>query len=240
MPRQPRQCPGGYVYHVWNRAAGRLRLFKKPQDYAAFERIMIEAQQRHPIRILDWCLMPNHWHFVVWPERDGQVTRFFRWLTHAHAMRAITHRRVMGMGPLYQGRFKSLPVQADEHLLTLLRYVQRNPVRAKLADKVQRWPHGSESVRRSGKRQRQHQRQRELAALLTDWPVRRPRNWPAWVNQAQTAAEIDALRQHVRRSRPWGQDRWVKQTAAKLNLSWTLRPRGGYRRKTAKSRKKPG
>ena len=114
---------------MWNRAAGRLRLFKKPEDFAAFNRILLEAHERHPIRILDWCLMPNHWHFVVYPEKDGEVTAFFRWLTHTHAMRAITHRRVLGMGPLYQGRFKSLPVETDPHLEILLRYVARNPLR---------------------------------------------------------------------------------------------------------------
>ena len=127
------------VYHVWNRAAGRLRLFKKDADYEAFGRVLVEAYRRHPIRVLDWCLMPNHWHFVVYPAADGEVTRFFRWLTHTHAMRAVTHRRAMGMGPMYQGRFKSLPVQRDEHLSTLLRYVQRNPLRAGLVRRARDW-----------------------------------------------------------------------------------------------------
>jgi putative transposase len=220
------------VYHIWNRAAGRLRLFKKPEDYAAFERIMIEAHQRHPLRILDWCVMPNHWHFVVWPKADRQVTAFVRWLAHTHAMRAITHRRVLGMGPLYQGRFKSLPVQMDEHLLILLRYVQRNPVRAGLVDKVARWPHGSEAARSVAG-------DGELAGLLSQWPVQRPGNWSAWVNRAQTPAEVEALREHVRRSRPYGDPRWVKQTAAKLKLGWTLRQRGGYRRMAVQTRREP-
>src|SRR4051812_9655653 len=111
MPRRPRSCPGGYVYHVWNRAAGRLRLFKRPGDYLAFERVMIEAHQRFPLAILDWCLMPNHWHFVTYPEDDGQVTAFFRWLTHTHSMRSHVARGMVGMGPLYQGRFKTTPVE---------------------------------------------------------------------------------------------------------------------------------
>jgi len=219
MPRRPRQCPGGLVFHVWNRAAGRLRLFKKPEDYLAFERILIEAHERHPIRLLDWCLMPNHWHFVVWPKDDGQVSAFFRWLTHTHAMRSITHRRVMGMGPLYQGRFKSLPVQRDEHLSTLLRYVQRNPVRAKLVKQARQWRWSSLHVRRSGE-------PAELASILAAWPIDEPADWDAWVNEPQTPAEVEALREHVRRGRPWGSARWTQQTAAKLDLTSTLRPRG--------------
>jgi putative transposase len=222
MPRVARQCPGEYVYHVWNRGAGRLRLFKKRQDYLAFEQVLLEAQQRHPIRLLDWCLMPNHWHFVVFPSQDVQVTDFFRWLTHTHAMRAVTHRRVMGMGPLYQGRFKSLPVQSDEHLLTLLRYVQRNPVRARLVRRAAEWRWGGEGVRRSGPA--------ELRAILSEWPVDRPRDWARWVNAPIDAVELEGIRQCIRRSRPLGDAAWTLATAEKLSLDWTLRPRGGQQK----------
>ncbi len=217
MPRRSRQCPGQLIYHVWNRAAGRLRLFKKDADYLAFKRILVEAHQRHPIRLLDWCLMPNHWHFVVWPERDGQVTAFFRWLTHTHAMRAITHRRVGGMGPLYQGRFKSLPIQRDEHLSTLLRYVQRNPVRADLVKRAGRW-------RWSG--MHASQRHSELADILSPWPIKKRADWEKWVDTPQTPAEVAILREHIRRSRPYGSAAWTASIAEKLDMQWTLRPRG--------------
>jgi len=218
MPRVARQCPGGYVYHVWNRAAGRLRLFKKEADYLAFERILVEAHRRHPIDLLDWCLMPNHWHFVVYPSGDGQVTAFFRWLTHTHAMRSITHRRVLGMGPLYQGRFKSLPVQEDAHLLTLLRYVQRNPLRGKLVKRAAGWRWGGEWMRRHGAS--------ELKSILAAWPVDRPRDWARWGDEPQTAAETEAIRQCIRRSRPFGDAKWTLRTAERLNLDWTMHPRG--------------
>jgi putative transposase len=218
MPRAARQCPGGYVYHVWNRAAGRLRLFKKDSDYLAFERVLIEAHQRFPLRLLSWCLMSNHWHFVVWPNREGQVTAFFRWLTHTHAMRSITFRRVIGMGPLYQGRFKSLPVQEDGHLLTLLRYVQRNPVRGKLVRRAGDWRWGGE-----GARQR---KLKELTSILSEWPVDRPRDWLRWVDEAANAKEIEAIRECVRRNRPYGEVAWTARTAGKLKLDWTIRPRG--------------
>ncbi len=218
MPRSARQCPGGYVYHVWNRAAGRLRLFKKDADYLAFERVLVEAHRRHPLKLLDWCLMPNHWHFVVWPDRDGQVTAFFRWLTHTHAMRCITHRRVMGMGPLYQGRFKSLPVQDDRHLLALLRYVERNPVRAKLARRAALWRWGSEAVRGVDAQ--------ELKSILADWPVTRPRDWSQHVNEPDAPREMEEIRQCIRRSRPYGEAGWTARTAERLKLGWTLRPRG--------------
>src|SRR5207249_4905571 len=82
MSRGPRQAPGGYVYHALNRAVARLPLFEKPADYDAFVRVVAEALDECPIRILAFVLMPNHWHFVLWPEHDDQLTNFCRWLTH--------------------------------------------------------------------------------------------------------------------------------------------------------------
>src|SRR5689334_19432932 len=80
MPRVARVAPGGLVYHVLNRAAGRARIFARETDFQAFERVMIEAHRRFPLRLCAWCILPNHWHFVPWPERDGQLSEFFRWL----------------------------------------------------------------------------------------------------------------------------------------------------------------
>src|SRR5271157_2356705 len=86
-----------------------MHLFGKNADFEAFQRVMIEPHQRHPIRILSYCVMSNHWHFVVWPETDGQVTAFFRWLGHTHAMRWRVAHRTVGYGHLDQGRFKAFP-----------------------------------------------------------------------------------------------------------------------------------
>ena len=177
-----------------------------------------KLHRRHPLKLLDWCLMPNHWHFVVWPDKDRQLTAFFRWLTHTHTMRSITHRSIIGMGPLYQGRFKSLPVQEDRHLLTLLRYVERNPVRAKLAGRAALWRWGSEGVR--------HQNVKELKPMLSDWPIPRPRDWPRQLNDPPSAAESKEIRDCIRRNRPLGDAAWTAATAKRLHLEWTLRPQG--------------
>jgi putative transposase len=109
MPRTARQTPGGYVYHVLNRGAGRRRLFRKPADAAAFLRILDEALERTPTRLLGYCLMPTHWHVVVWPEADGQLTRPQRWLTLTHAVRWHAHYHTTGSGRVYQNRFKRSP-----------------------------------------------------------------------------------------------------------------------------------
>ncbi len=117
MPRRARSIVGGYPYHVLNRANGRLRLFRKQADFAAFDALVAEAVERVPLRIVGYTIMSNHWHFVVWPKQraDGQVSEFFRWLTVTHSQRWHAHHGTAGMGHVYQGRFKSFPIAADEH-----------------------------------------------------------------------------------------------------------------------------
>ena len=130
MSRAARRAPGGLVYHALNRAVARLPPLQKEGDFDAFERIMHEAMERHPVRLLAYCLMPNHWHMVLWPRVDGEMTRFLRWLTNTHTMRWHAHYHSSGTGHVYQGRFKSFPVEQDEGLLTVCRYVERNALTA--------------------------------------------------------------------------------------------------------------
>ena len=217
MPRTARIAPGGLVHHVLNRSVGRTRLFASGAEFEAFERVMIEAHERHPIRILSYCILSNHWQFVVWPEEDGQVSAFFRSLAQTHAMRwRVAHPNV-GYGRLYQGRFKNFAVQC-EHLLTVLRYVERSALSARLVARAEDWRWSSLWARKHG--------DRAIKAILSTWPVRRPANWIARVNTALSAKELGRLRASIERGRPFGQDDWVKRTVSELKLEHTIRPRG--------------
>jgi putative transposase len=193
-------------------------MFRKDADFEAFLRVMIEAFQRYPIRIFSYCAMPNHWHFVVWPEEDGQLTNFFRWLAHTHAMRWRVSRQTVGYGHLYQGRFKSFPIQSDEHLLTVCRYVERNPLTAGLVPKAQLWRWSSLWARTHG--------DDAIKALLSPWPVPRPEDWTRRVNTALTAREVDRVRMSIQRGRPYGGDVWVTRTVRELHLEHTVRSEG--------------
>jgi putative transposase len=197
-------------------------MFRKDADFEAFEQVMIEAFERHPIRILSYCVMSNHWHFAVWPENDAQVTDFFRWLAHTHAMRWRVSRRTVGFGHLYQGRFKSFPVQSDEHLLTLCRYIERNPLSAGLVRKAQLWRFSSLWARTQGRD--------AIQALMAPWPVKRPKNWIDRVNAALSAKELDHIRVSIERGRPYGSDTWVTRTVAELGLQHTVRSEGRPRK----------
>ncbi|MGH9782904.1 MAG: transposase [Terriglobia bacterium] len=218
MPRRPRVATGGLAYHVLNRRVGRLPLLEKPADYSAFEKILQAAYERLRIRIVAYCLMPNHWHLLLWPREDGELSEGLRWITVTHTQRWHAHRHTAGTGPVYQGRYKSFPVQTDEHFLTVARYVERNALRAKLVDRAEAWQWSSLWRRTQG--------DPTLTTWLSEWPVERPRNWLARVNEPETAAELEALRTSVHRGRPFGSEPWVGRMAKRLGLEATLRPRG--------------
>jgi putative transposase len=218
MPRRPRIAPGGYVYHVLNRAVARLPLFRKPADYDAFEQVIERAHQRHPIRLFAYCIMPNHWHLVLGPQEDGDLTAFVRWLTHTHTMRWHAHHETSGTGHLYQGRFKSFPVQTDAHFLTVCRYVERNALRAGLVSRAEDWQYNSLWRRRRGNA--------DLQALLARWPIDPPRNWVGIVNQPLAGDKLEAVRRSAQRGTPYGSETWTARIARQLRLNHSLRPRG--------------
>ena len=224
MPRTARASQGGYCYHVLNRGNARNEVFHKDEDYAAFLQLLIEASQRVPMRLLAYCLMPNHFHLVVWPHSDGDLSRWMQWLLTSHVRRY--HRHDQSSGHVWQGRFKAFPIQQDDHLLMVMRYVERNPVRAKSIPvrKAQRWPWSS-----TGTPPKTVEK-----PLLDAGPVRRGQNWFEWVNQPLTETELKALPESIARERPYGSERWKQQAAQKLGLESSMRPRGRPRKTSEK------
>jgi putative transposase len=217
------------VFHVLNRGVGRMRLFAKVGDYEAFERVLAETLDLWPMRLCAYCVMPNHWHMVLWPREDGDLAAFMQRLTITHARRWQEHRHEVGTGHIYQGRYKSFPVQSDEHFLTVCRYVERNALRAGLVERAEEW--------RWCSLWRRGQSGEESAILLPQdrWPAKPPRDWARAVNRAETGAELDALRQCVIRGRPFGGAAWTGRTVGRLGLENTLRPRGRPRKQAKKN-----
>jgi putative transposase len=218
MPRTPRRCPGGLVFHVLNRAVAKIKLFRHDNDYVAFEHAFAQAYERFPLEIFAYTVMPNHWHFVLRPKRDGDLTAFMQWLTLTHAQRWRTSHKTVGYGPLYQGRFKAFAIEQDEHLETVLRYVERNPLRAKLVENAEDW--------RWGSLHRRTHNAHEERAPLSDWPIPRRSDWLKFVNRPQTTAEEQAIAKSIRRSCPFGKPTWQSQMAERLDLAHSLRPVG--------------
>ena len=205
----------GVVFHVLNRGVRKLTLFDHPGDYDAFVKVFAEAQDRIPVRCLAYCLMPNHFHLVLWPQTDGELPAFMAWLTATHSKRWHAHRRTAGTGHVYQGRYKAFPVAADMHFLRLCRYVERNSLRAGLVTRAEEWPWCS-LAQRAG---------RNAPVSLTAWPVPLPPDWADLV-QLDVADETQDLRLAVRRSSPFGPRDWREQIAIKLQMESALSPQG--------------
>lgn len=218
MPRPLRTAPGGYVYHVLNRANGKRRIFEHDRDYLAFVDVLAETLERVPMRILAWCVMPNHWHLLLWPRQDGELSNYMRLVTLTHTQRRHAHRASAGTGHLYQGRFKSFVVQGDTHFLTVSRYVEANAFRGGLVGRAENWRWGSLWRVQHGKT--------DQPPPLHPWPVPRPNDWLAYVNEPADSVETGALRSCAQHGRPYGDENWVQMTAEQLGLQCTLRPRG--------------
>lgn len=214
MPRTARASIGGICYHVINRGNGRAKVFHKDADYRAFMELLTQACDRIPMRVLSYCLMPNHVHLAVWPHGDGDLSRWMQWLFTAHVRRY--HRHYGTSGHVWQGRFKAFPIQQDAHLLTVLRYIEANPLRAKLVDQAEQWPWS-----RLGTTQSQGE-----GNALCQWPVARPSDWTRTVNHAISDEALCEVRRSVNRGTPFGAETWVKTTAIRLGLESSLRPRG--------------
>ncbi len=210
---------GGIVYHVLNRANAKKQIFETTGDYKAFEKALGEASERVNMRILTYCIMPNHWHLVLWPIKDGDLSKFVGWLTLTHTQRWHAFHDTAGTGHLYQGRFKSFPVQSDEHLLMVCRYVERNPLRAGLVRRAEHWRWGSI-----------FRRTRVLAdgrvELIDSWPVARTKNWLEWVNKPEADDALTDMRTAVQRGRPFGAIAWMEDIAKRFDIGLTLNKRG--------------
>lgn len=222
MGRSKRIDVGGFVYHVLNRGNGRMQIFDDAADFAAFERVLGQALERFPkVELLAYCVMPNHWHLVVRTLADGQLSRFVGWLTLTHTQRWHAHRKNTGGGHVYQGRYKSFLVDTEGYLATVCRYVERNPLRAKLVQKAEHWQWSS-----------LHQWQAKKtpdSIPLSPWPVpsgKRPPKWLSKVNTPQTEDELNALRSSSNRSQPFGSPTWQEAISKKFGLETTFRPRG--------------
>ena len=91
MARGLRAAAPDVVYHILNRANDREGIFQKEKDYAAFEKILLEGKEKFDMRILAFCIMPNHWHLILYPKTAESLSQFMRWITHTHTQRYHTH-----------------------------------------------------------------------------------------------------------------------------------------------------
>ncbi|MDP2655271.1 MAG: transposase [bacterium] len=218
MPRVARVDVGEEVYHVINRANGRLKIFNKDEEYQLFEQLLLETKEVTDMRILAYELMPNHWHLVLHPRNDGDLATFMHKLSNAHTRKVHARTNTNGSGHLYQGRYKSFLVDSDNYLLAVIKYVERNAVRARLVHRCEDWRWGSAWRRIRGTK--------EQKKLLDEMPTELPDNYVEWVNTDERSDDLELVRNSVNKGVPYGMDTWVENMVAKYHLESTLRSPG--------------
>ena len=211
MPRTARAIVANYCYHVINRGNQKATVFHDRADFEQFLALIARAQARLPLPMLSACLMPNHIHLVLRPTNAADLARWMHWMFTTHVR--WYHARYGTTGRVWQGRFKAFVAQQDHHLLTVMRYVERNALRARLVERAEDWEWGSLAWRRSPR----------PPLALAESPVPLPSYWRQLVNEPQTAAELAEIRNCVNRQRPFGDDDWVKHQVQELGLEQTLR-----------------
>lgn len=214
MPRPIRTDVGDYCYHIINRANARLPIFFKKEDYVLFEQVLEEAKEKYDMRVLAYALMPNHFHLVLYPKNDGDLGKFMQWLTLTHTQRWHQSKNTKGTGHLYQGRYKSFIIEEDNHLLSVICYVERNALRAKLVKKAENWKFCSLWRRLYGNIQQKK--------LLTKWPISAPDDYLSFVNTSQLNEE-EHIRLSVVKGKPYGNDNWSMKIIKKFGLESTIR-----------------
>lgn len=218
MPRMSRVAIGDTVYHVINRANGRARIFNSDKDYAHFESLLLEAVELIGMRLLAYTIMPNHFHLVLYPLHDKDMSEFMRWLTTTHVRQRRVLTKSIGHGHLYQGTYKSFPIEADHHLTTVIRYVEQNPLRAKLVKRAELWPWGSLHRRMRGNK--------EDKKLLAKLPTKLPTNYLVSVNTIFRDDALHTLRYTIKKNAPFGSDTWVDMMVQKHDMHQTQREGG--------------
>jgi putative transposase len=185
MARPPRTTPGGFVYHVCNRGARKGPLFTSDEEYTAFEGLLAEGRQRRPMRITAYCLMGNHWHLLLWPVGDRDLSCFLHWVETKHANWYRRQTDTVGEGAVYQSRFNARPITSLVDYLCVCRYVERNPLEAHLVERAEQWRWSSAAQRASA----------EAALPMDDGPIPLPTTWLEIVNQPMDLAAEEFVAQ---------------------------------------------
>ena len=180
MPRQRRIIAAGYPFHVTNRGVERRRLFLEEAQYGSFLGLLETGKERFEVEVWGLCLMPNHFHLVARTTQRDALSAYLHWVQGIHARDLRTWTKTRGYGHVFQQRFWSGLIEDGSHLLNVLRYVEANPVTAKLVKQAEDWPWTSLALRRSSRFQ-----------LLDPLPIALPSDWSARVNSPPEPAECD-------------------------------------------------
>ena len=199
MPRFPRLVVPGYPHHVTQRGVRRQTVFFDDQDYRTYLTLAAELLDSACLEIWAYCLMPNHVHAVVVPQKKEALSWFFANLHHRYARQ--TNIKHEWKGHMWQERFYSV-VMDEPHTLAAMRYVERNPVRAGLVRSPHEWPWSSARAN-LGLADRALVNPRATEALVPDWAE--------YLSDQEDDFEVGQLRDQTRIGRPSGDTTFIEK-----------------------------
>ena len=192
MARPRRFTPPHSVLHLVNRGNDRKQLFGGAREYEDFLNLVAAVKVRCPMRLLAYCLMPNHWHMVVWPEPGQSVAAFCHRLCTIHAIRHRRETGTVGFGHLYQHRYHSFAIESERQYYAVMRYVEANAARSGLVALAEHWRWSNLAERCGPDR-----------GLLAPGPLDLPKGWAALVNESLPPDVLAETRARLHRTRPY-------------------------------------
>lgn len=188
MPRTSRNLPPDCIVHVVNRGNDKRPLFERAEEFEEFLQLVTWAKVLCPVRIVAYCVMSNHWHFVFWVEVEWDVSAFLHRLTTTHAKRWRQRTRTVGLGHVYQGRFKASRIFSERYYFNCLRYVERNALQAGLVHSAKDWRWSSLAERLGNGRR-----------ILDADPAGLPTGWVELVDQPLPDCDSGEIRSSLKR-----------------------------------------
>lgn len=188
---QCRIVPDNSIHHITNRGNDRKVIFPQPVDYGSFLVLLREAREMFAVKLLAYCLMPNHFHLVVWAANLEALSAYMHYIQREHACDLRACYRSKGHGHIFQRRYWNHVIEGDGHLLNVMRYVEANPVRAGLVTRPEDWEWGSLWDRMTGERD-----------LLHASPIWLPDDWKTIVAVPQQRIDLEAIRKPTAMGRP--------------------------------------
>ena len=141
MPRRRIPFQANCFYHVYNRGVDRRMIFFSPDNYLYCLRLLKRNAKRFQVTVVAYCLLPNHYHFLLKPSKDDNLSQFMNSLFGSYTQ--AVNKQQGRLGPLFQGRFNAILVDKEEYLIHLARYIHLNPVISGLSNAALKWPYSN-------------------------------------------------------------------------------------------------
>jgi putative transposase len=227
MPRLPRLSLGGQVHHVIQRGHNRQAIVHDDEDRRRFLALLKDCSLQYRVAIHAYALMDNHLHLLATPETAEGLSQMMQALGRRYV--AAFNQRHGRSGTLWEGRFRAAMIDAEQHLLACMRYVELNPVRAGVVDRPEAFAWSS-AAQHLGKAQDPLVSDHKLIWSLGNTPFEREAAYRDYLEQGAPPDEVRQITQSTLRGWPWGSPAFLQAVSQSMERPVVPKPRGRPRR----------